>query len=132
MRSWGNIAPQCWTGTTGKRLRKHKDARILATHLITGLSANMLGLSYLPIPITTHETGLPEKEVSNAFKVLAEERFAYYDRDTEFVYVPGMPQWQIGELKAHDNRVREVDKMYASLPDNPYLLKGDRFAHGQA
>src|SRR5687767_573319 len=112
MRAWGKIAPQFWIGATGKRLRKHKDARILAAYLISGSNANMLGLYYLPIPFITHESGLTEKEVTAAFKVLAAEGFACYDEDSEFVFVFAMAPWQIGELKTSDNRVREINKLY--------------------
>jgi hypothetical protein len=121
LRGYGAISPQFWTGKTGKQLRNSKDARILATHLITGSNANMLGLYYLPIPLIIHETGLTAKEVSTAFKFLKEEGFAYYHEETEFVYIPAMAPWQMGDLKPNDNKVKGVNREYAALPDNPFL-----------
>jgi hypothetical protein len=125
MRGYGRIALQFWTGSTGKRLRKNKDARILAAYLVTGSNANMLGLYYLPLPLILHETGLTEKEVKNAFEFLSEEGYASYHQDTEFVYVPTMVYWQVGYLKETDNQIRSVNNAYKALPDNPFL--GDFF-----
>jgi hypothetical protein len=81
----------------------------------------MLGLYYLPIPFVIHETGLKEKEVLEAFKFLEEEGFSMYDYETEFVWIPTMARWQIGEMSEKDNKMRGIQKLYRDLPDNPYL-----------
>jgi hypothetical protein len=75
----------------------------------------MLGLSCLPIPFIIHETGLTAKEVKAAREFLEQEGFAYYHEETEFVYVPAMATWQIGEMKETDNKVRGVHKQYQRL-----------------
>jgi len=121
MKGHGALFPEFWTGRTGKRLRKHKDARILATHLISGSTRNMLGLYYVPIPFITHETGLTQKEVEAAFDILIEEDFCRYDKETEFVFVVNMVSWQIGPLKPSDHNVSWVNKVYDTLQENPYL-----------
>lgn len=106
MRDHGSIAPAFWTGSTGKKLRKNKDARILMTYYMTGPSAHALGLFYVPIPTILHETGLTEAEFTEASRWLAAEGAAFYDTEREWAWVPRMAYWQLGEaIKPTDKRM---------------------------
>ena len=66
MREYSKITPQFWLGSTGKKLRGHTEAQIVATYLLTSPHANMLGLYYLPKMFISHETGLPSKPRARA------------------------------------------------------------------
>jgi len=115
MRDHGSIAPAFWTGSTGRKMRKHKDARILAAYFITCPMASALGIYYLPIPSILHETGLTEEEFRAAAKWLADEGVAFYDEEREWVWAPKMARHQIGEqLKDGDKRrpwiQREIER----------------------
>jgi hypothetical protein len=123
MREYAKIAPQFWIGQTGQELRRFgPKVQLVALYLITGPHATMLGLYYLPLPLIGHETALSSQEVKKVLQRLAEVGFAYYDLRTEYIWVPEMARFQIGErLDPADNRVKAVHKAFDELPNNPFL-----------
>jgi hypothetical protein len=123
MREYAKVAPQFWIGRTGQALRRlGPNVQLVALYLITSPQATMLGLYYLPLPLIGHETGLSRQEVKRVLQRLAEVGFAYYDPCTEYIWVPQMARFQIGErLDPQDNRVKAVHKAFAELPENPFL-----------
>jgi len=136
MRTYSTITSRFWIGETGKKIKAAgKDARILATYLLTAPGANMIGLYYLPIPIAAHETGLTEQEVSDALNSLSADdlQFCRYDHLSEMVWVIEMAAYQVGDsLKAGDRRVRGVEKVLLGVPKNPFTVQfiakyGERF-----
>ncbi len=73
MRDYSKVAPQFWTGTTGRALRAAgPEALVAALHLITNPAANMLGLYYIARPTIAHETGLTLDEMRQAPRKIAE------------------------------------------------------------
>lgn len=136
MRSHAIITPQRYIGTTGKRLRKgiasrmrgdpereaYKDAQILADLLLANPQANMYGLYYITLAEVANLTGLVTEEVERALAILEEERYAYYDRESEFVWVREMARVQMHlPLKAGDRVVKTANTWYQSTPRNPFL-----------
>lgn len=122
MRDYGKISPQFWTGATGKSLRKSPEGLIVALYLMTCPQANMLGLYYMPILYVAHETGLGFEGASKGLRSACEAGFCSYDDTTEMVWVHEMARFQIAEsLKQNDNRCKNVQKEYESLPSNPFL-----------
>lgn len=123
MRDYGKVAPQFWIGETGRQIRTLGPlAQVTALYLITSPHSNWLGLYYLPIPLLSHEIGISNEGASEALQSLSEVGFAHYDAPSEWVWVPEMARFQIGEsLKADDNRVKGINKDYQSLPNNPFL-----------
>lgn len=122
MRDYGKIAPQFWTGCTGRRIRAFgPHAQIVALYLVTCPSASMIGLYYLPLPTLAHETGIPLEGASKALRCLSEAGFAEYDEANEVVWVCEMARHQIGEtVEKRDKRqlgiIREAQKVtYSSL-----------------
>jgi HNH endonuclease len=116
MRDYGKVAPQFWTGSTGRLLRGHPTAQIVALYLVTSPTSNMLGLYYLPVPTIAHETGIAAPSVEAALEELRTVGFAVYDFSTETVFVPQMAAYQIGDsLKVNDNRrvavIRELERV---------------------
>lgn len=129
-RDYGRLFSGYWTGQTGKQIRaRGLAAQLLGTYLVSNDHANMIGLYYLPVPLIAHELGLPLEGARDALRSLAEVGFAHYDDDTEHVWVVEMARLQVktpdeppdAPLKPHDNRVKGVKRLYATLPNNPFL-----------
>lgn len=76
----------------------------------------MIGFYYLPKPILAHETGMTLEEASKALQCLSEVDFAYYDEDSEHVFVPNMAKFQIDDrLELKDKRVISIRKQLEPL-----------------
>ncbi len=117
-RTYARISPAFWVGDTGRELRRFgTDAQLVALYLISGPSANMIGLYYLPLCLVVHDTGIPLEGVDKALRNLYAAGFAEYDPDREEVWIPEMARHQIGEsLKAGDKQaigVRHEAARYA-------------------
>ncbi len=123
MRDYGKVAPQFWTGETGKRLRSAgSQVQVVALYLLTCPSSTMLGLYYLPLPTLCHEVGCPLQGARKALRSLSEMGFAFYDETSEFVWVPNMARFQIGEsLKQGDHRIVGVTKALQGLKNAPFF-----------
>lgn len=116
MREYGSVSPRFWTGDTGKTLRGHPDAQVLALYLMTSPHANMVGIFYCPVMYMAHETGLGMEGASKALARLMEAGFCDYDGASETVFVFRMAAHQVGEqLKADDKRVLGVRKEYERI-----------------
>jgi hypothetical protein len=111
MRAYAAFAPTFWTGETGRAIKaRGRDAVVMAAYLITGPSATMYGLYYLPLPTLCHEAGFTPEEARATLAVLEGLRFAQYDADAQLVWVPTMARWQIGPaLHPKDRRVRGIE-----------------------
>lgn len=112
MRDYGKIIPTFWTGDTGRMLRDAgRDAQLVALYLLTGPSANMIGLYHLPLPLLCHHLKMTTEGASKALRRVQEAGFAYFEGVTETVFVPHMARIQIGDtLKIADNRHKNVLK----------------------
>ncbi|MDQ8918309.1 hypothetical protein RFH39_08535 [Acinetobacter baumannii] len=122
MRDYGKVSPHFWTGITGKKLRQTPEGLIVAMYLMTSPHANMLGLYYMPLLYIAHETGLGFEGASKGLQSACEAGFCSYDEATETVWVHEMARFQVAEsLKPADNRCKNVQKEYDSLPSSPYL-----------
>jgi hypothetical protein len=122
MRDFAKLAPQFWIGETGRKLRGHPEAQIVAAYLISAPSATMIGLYYLPIMLIAHETGLPFEGASKGLRRASEAGFCDYDESAEVVWVYEMARFQIGdELQPKDNRCVSIQKAYDETPKNKFL-----------
>jgi hypothetical protein len=81
----------------------------MAAYLMTCPNSNMIGMYYLPIPTLCHEVGISKQGALKALRSLSEGGFAHYDPLSEYVFVPEMAHYQIGEpLSENDNRVKGI------------------------
>ena len=134
MRTFAQVRPAFWHGTTGRKIRQlGPEYQVLALYLISGPGAHALGLYYLPLPTVAHETGLTIEQVRIGIAKLWEIGFCLYDEESEVVFVPNMARFQIGErLERKDKNVtwvwREMEKLRA-LPFFDRLLEmyGERY-----
>jgi hypothetical protein len=118
VRDYSKVSGQFWTGKTGKSLRGDMQSQIVAMYLMTSPHSNMIGVFHCPILYIAHETGSPLEGATKALKRLSEGGFCTYDADSETVWVHEMARFQIGErLKPSDNRVKDIQKQYANLPE---------------
>lgn len=125
MREYGKVAPQFWTGETGKAIRAAGlEARTVAMYLLTGPSATMLGLYYIALPTLAHESGLSIQGACKALRSLAAIGFSSYDEATEHVYVPCMARFQIGdELRPGDKRILGVVRELLALKNHRFVAE---------
>lgn len=112
MKDYSKTAPTFWTGETGRKIRAAgRDAQVVAFYLFTCPSSNWIGIFYLPLPTLCHEVGISLDEALAALHRLEEIDYAYYDHETETVWVPGTAKFQIGEeLKPEDRRIAGIVK----------------------
>jgi hypothetical protein len=119
MRDYSKVSGQFWTGKTGRLLRGDMQAQIVALYLMTSPHANMIGVFLCPLVYIAHETGSPLEGASKGLQRLCEAGFCSYDDDSETVWVHEMARFQLGDdLKASDNRVKDIQKQYAALPES--------------
>lgn len=122
MRDYAKISPQLWIGETGKALRGHPEAQVLAAYLLSCPHANMIGLFYLPISFVAHETGMTLQGASKALRRVVEAGFCAYDEAAEVVWVYEMARFQIADsLKPADNRCAGIAKEYENVTQNKHL-----------
>ena len=133
MRDYGKVAPQFWTGATGKELRAHgHEAVIVGLYLMTSPHANMIGLYYLPVLYIAHETGLGLEGARKGLQRACEAGFCTYDDTSEYVFVHAMARFQIApSLKPADNRCKGVVSDLEKCP-NPLFRRAFFDLYGEA
>lgn len=117
------VLPQFWIGKTGRDLKKMgPEALIVAMYLLTSPHSNMLGLYYIPVQHIAYETGLGIEGASKGLQRGVKAGFCHYDFESEVVWVIEMAKYQIGaSLKPKDNQCLGIQRLYDSLPENPFL-----------
>ena len=124
MRDYSKVRPTFWTRGTGKRLRKDRDARDVALYLMTAPGMHMTGIYHLAVPAMAHHLDLSDEACSKALRRLSEEGFAYYDEESELVFVVNGAREQIGKsLKPKDLQIKGIDKHLAQLDSHPFVNK---------
>jgi hypothetical protein len=126
LRDYGIVSPKFWIGQTGKQLRAHPIAQVVALYLMTSPHSTMTGVFHLPILYVSHETGIPHKGASKALARLIQVGFCEYEAPSETVFVIRMAAHQIAEsLSPGDKRVlglkREVERMPSPLMRQRFL-----------
>lgn len=118
MRDYAKVAPQFWTGKTGKALKAAgPEAVIVAMYLMTSPHANMIGLYHCPIVYIAHDTGLGIEGASKGLQSAIEADFCTFEADTDYVFVHEFAMYQIGdELDPKDNRVKGIANELSKVP----------------
>jgi hypothetical protein len=122
-RNYGRVMPEYWTGRTGQRIQKHgPEAVVVGAYLMSSPHSTMLGLYHLPLLYIAEETGLGFEGASKGLQGCIDAGFCSYDHGTRFVWVHEMARFQIADhLEATDKRVKWVQRLYDTLPENPFL-----------
>lgn len=124
MRDYARVAPTFWTRGSGKALRGHPDAQVVALYLLTAPGANMIGLYHVAMPTIAHETGLPLDRATVAMERVCQVGIAMYDPEEELVFLPEGARYQIGEqLKPSDRRVRGIEASLGHFGRHPFALE---------
>jgi hypothetical protein len=118
VRDYGKVAPQFWTGETGKKIKAAgPEAVVVSLYLMTSPHANMIGLYYLPLLYLAHETGLGMEGASKGLARAIEAGFCTYDEASEHVFVHAMARFQIAaSLKPDDLRCKGVRNELQKCP----------------
>jgi hypothetical protein len=126
-REYAKVAPEFWTGVTGREIRAHsrgRDGILIALYLMTNPHANAIGLYYLPLPYAMQDTGLSAEEIGDAFATLAEVGFIERDKARDLVWVVEMGKYQVGPtLAVRDHKRKWVAKMTAPYAASPLARK---------
>lgn len=126
MKTFAKAFGSFWTGATGKRLMGHGPyPKLLAWYFMTSpaaLAADNYGVFYIE-----HDTILRHLECDpstflEAVTLLAEQQFAFWDAETEWVWVREAAAWQYSTpLLPKDYVCANARKWYRQLPRNPWL-----------
>lgn len=130
MRDYAKVSPQFWVWVRREGL--DPDAILVALYLVTCPASNMFGMYYLVVEEMAHYLfgrSAPLEETfaraSRALQEVCERGFCCHDPASGMVWVRNMAGWQVlsdwEPLKASDNRVKQVNKEYLRLPENPFL-----------
>ena len=128
MREYGCISPKFWVGKTGRSLRGHQDAQLVALYLMSCPSAEMYGVFYCSMSSIAHEVGFdlcPSEgaskgllRVKQALSMLHKEGFLVYDFESEYVFIKEFAKWQVADhLSANDKRVISARNATESMPE---------------
>lgn len=74
------------------------------------------------VPTISHETGISPQGALKALRSLSEAGFCRYDAPSEWIFVPSMARFQIGErLEPKDNRIKWIRRELETLVKAPFL-----------
>ncbi len=118
MRDYATIAPQFWSGETGRALRRAgPNALLVAMYLLTTPHSNAFGLYYMPMMYLAHDLNLRIDDAQEAMDCCIRAGFCAYDSQAEVVWVRNMARFQVGErISPKDNRAAWVAREWAKLP----------------
>jgi hypothetical protein len=126
---YGILLASFFDGETGRALQSRGDwrAMLLGAFLSASRHANMIGL--YPISLQQVDRALPILKGSSAtrraFGVLADENYAFYDLETEYVWVREMARVRLSldgtPLSKGDRRRMGAERLYMRAILNPYL-----------
>lgn len=118
-REYVKLAPGFWTGPTGRQLRRAGiEAQLVALYLLSNRHSGYNGLFQLPLNYITADTGLSEAAVRAAMAAVEAVGFARYDENSETCWVVNAAQWQLGELRGGDNRIKAQQKEFDAIPED--------------
>jgi len=103
------ISSNFWRSTKIQRVKRHKDALLLALYLVTCRDASTCGIFHLSLHRIQEDTGLPQDVILSALEHLERCKFAKYDVESEHVWVIDAVIYQ-GITSYLDNRARAVIK----------------------
>lgn len=108
MRDYAKIAPQFWTGETGRKIRKlGPEGVAIALYLLTCPHANAFGMYYLPLGYMACDVGMSSEGASEWLQKVCATGFCAYDDEAEVIWIRNMARFQIGEeVNPKDNRAK--------------------------
>lgn len=139
--TYSKVFKSFWSGQTAYEMREKLSPEhvLVALYLITGPQVNAIGLYRLSLALLCEYAGVENKEAALAIlNDLANLDFAYYDDESETVWIKTMALYQMGSTISpteyrHAWLVRELER-YRRSPwyekfreyyGNSYGLKGE-------
>src|SRR5262249_45764106 len=87
-----SIDAKFWTDPHVREL--HPNAKLIFLYCITNIHSHVSGIYYLPKVLMQHETGLTSADVTKGIDTLSKGYLAFYDDDSEVVWVRSMARYQ--------------------------------------
>jgi len=111
MRQFGKLEPTFWTRGSGRRLRGHIEAQLVACYLFSAPGSNLIGIFHLPLYQLVGETGLSEEGARKGLRRVCDESIATYDEPSELVFITGLVTRSVGDsMVLKDKRVKAIEK----------------------
>ena len=125
MRKFVMVSPNFWVGQTGRDLRNAgQNAQLVALYLLSNPHANYMGLYRLPTIYIANDLGLSLDDVHSTLTAIEQTDFARYDSASEYVWIVEGARHQLGaDLKPNDNKVKYVNKEFATITKNCRFLR---------
>jgi hypothetical protein len=122
MRTQATIVPTFWTRGSGKKLRGHPNAQVLALYFMTSPQSTMVGLYYEPLTTILHDTGLTEAQFREALPLVSE--IALYDEQEGLVYLPEGAAHQVGAtMSIKDNKRKSILAQLEVYGGHPFVRR---------
>jgi len=126
MKTHAKTFPTFWTGATARQLAgRGPFAKLIAAYLFTSpaaIAADNYGIYYLERDVVLRHVECAPDELDRNIVLLAQLHVAYYDIETEWVFVREAAAWQYGApLLPRDFNCSNARRFYRQLPKNPWL-----------
>lgn len=123
-RDYATIRSSFWNGGTGKELRGDSEAQIVALYLLTCDSSCMSGIYKIALSTVSKETGVHLDMVYTIVKKLTLLGFLEFDDESDIVWVPNLPRYQVGaSLKPTDKRRTALIGLLKAYSHHPFVVK---------
>jgi|WetSurMetagenome_2_1015567.scaffolds.fasta_scaffold43289_4 hypothetical protein len=113
MREYGQVQVAFWTHPDIQGLSDQ--AKLLALYLLTCSHSNSLGCYRLPEGYITEDLKWGSETVSKRFRELENNRFAFRDKNTGWVFMPNFLRWNTPQ---NPNVAKGIEKIFDSVPTN--------------
>lgn len=126
-RTYGTVPFQFWTDQIGKEVRAAgADAQRVALYLQTSPASTMYGLYYLPLVQLCDEVGISKRSALKALGALWDIGFAFYDEESQQVFVRELAAWQVtpafvGEDNRRTGLLRELRNPHSTMRRSPFV-----------
>lgn len=134
MRSYASISPMFWTRGSGKKLRGHKEAQIVALYLMTSPSIGLTGIFRTSVGQVSEDTGISQSWAEQQTDRIAD--LVRVDWVGGVAWSLETSEYHLGDcLKSGENRIIGALRELAQFGDHPFVsefisINHDRYRLG--
>jgi hypothetical protein len=132
LREYAKVSPRLWTGQLGQKLKGDPEAQAMASYLVSGPNATMIGLYRLPMEYAAADLGWTFEGASEALRRVCAAGLAKHDSQNQRIWVIESARHEFGEsLAADDKRVKGIENKLADH-EMSFLANDFRAYYGAA